>query len=36
MYLEQWLETNKVKFNKVLYLDGKKISAQVQDCGNLI
>lgn len=37
MYLERWLETNKMKFKKVLYLEGeKKISVQVQDWGNLI
>lgn len=36
MYLERWLETNKMKFNKVLYLEGEKISGQVQDWGNLI
>lgn len=26
VYLEQWLETNKMKFNKALYLEGEKKS----------
>ena len=30
------LETNKMKFNKVLYLEGAQISVQVQDWGNPI
>lgn len=35
-YLEQWSETNRRKFNKVLYLDGAKNSVHVQGWGNLI
>ena len=27
MYLERWLETNKMKFKRVLYLEGEKKSA---------
>lgn len=35
-YLAQWLETNKMQFNKVLYLEREKISIQGQDWGNLL